>query len=242
MSGHSKWSSIKRKKAVIDAKRGKIFTKLIREITIAARDGGGDEESNPRLRQAIINAKAANMPQDNMQRAIKKGTGELEGVQYEESTLEGYGPEGVAIFMDILSDNRKRTVAEVRHLMAKYGGNLGENGSVSWMFEKKGQIVLDQGSHNEDDIFESVIDSGAEDFETDDGSCVVTTHPSELMTVRDALDKLGFSVQSVVLEMIPKNTQTVDAEKSVQVITLLEQLEDHDDIRSVFTNFNSVEG
>jgi len=144
--------------------------------------------------------------------------------------------------MDILSDNRKRTVAEVRHLMAKYGGNLGENGSVSWMFEKKGQIVLDQGSHNEDDIFESVIDSGAEDFETDDGSCVVTTHPSELMTVRDALDKLGFSVQSVVLEMIPKNTQTVDAEKSVQVITLLEQLEDHDDIRSVFTNFNSVEG
>ena len=150
MSGHSKWSSIKRKKAVIDAKRGKIFTKLIREITIAARDGGGDEESNPRLRQAIINAKAANMPQDNMQRAIKKGTGELEGVQYEESTLEGYGPEGVAIFMDILSDNRKRTVAEVRHLMAKYGGNLGENGSVSWMFEKKGQIVLDQGSHNEE--------------------------------------------------------------------------------------------
>lgn len=242
MSGHSKWASIKRKKAVIDAKRGKVFTKLIREITVAARDGGGDEEGNPRLRQAILNAKAANMPQDNMQRAVQKGTGDLDGVQYEESTLEGYGPGGVAIFMDVLTDNRNRTVAEVRHLMAKHGGNLGENGSVSWMFVKKGQIVFPQESRNEDDIFESVIDAGAEDFETDDGSCVVTTTPTELMTVRDALDELGFPVQSAELDMVPKNVQTVDSEKSNRVIALLEQLEDHDDIRSVFTNFDSAEG
>lgn len=242
MSGHSKWASIKRKKAVIDAKRGKVFTKLIREITVAARDGGGDEEGNPRLRQAILNAKAANMPQDNMQRAVQKGTGDLDGVQYEESTLEGYGPGGVAIFMDVLTDNRNRTVAEVRHLMAKHGGNLGENGSVSWMFVKKGQIVFPQESRNEDHIFESVIDAGAEDFETDDGSCVVTTTPTELMTVRDALDELGFPIQSAELDMVPKNVQTVDSEKSNRVIALLEQLEDHDDIRSVFTNFDSAEG
>ncbi len=242
MSGHSKWASIKRKKAVIDAKRGKVFTKLIREITIAARDGGGDEEGNPRLRQAILNAKAANMPQDNMQRAVQKGTGDLDGVQYEESTLEGYGPEGVAIFMDVLTDNRNRTVAEIRHLMTKHGGNLGENGSVSWMFEKKGQIVFPQDSRNENDIFESVIDAGAEDFETDDGSCVVTTTPTELMTVRDALDSLGFPIKSAELDMIPKNVQAVDAEKSNRIIALLEHLEDHDDIRSVFTNFDSVEG
>lgn len=242
MAGHSKWASIKRKKAVIDAKRGKVFTKLIREITVAARDGGGDEEGNPRLRQAVLNAKAANMPQDNIQRAIQKGTGELEGVQYEESTLEGYGPGGVAIFMDILTDNRKRTVAEVRHLMTKYGGNLGENGSVSWMFEKKGQIVFPQDTRDEEDIFDSVIDAGAEDFEADDGSCVVTTAPAELMTVRDSLDVLGFSIRSAALDMVPKNVQNVDAEKSNRVITLLEQLEDHDDIRSVFTNFDSAEG
>lgn len=241
MAGHSKWASIKRKKAVIDAKRGQVFTKLIREITVAAREGGGDEEGNPRLRQAILNAKAANMPQDNIHRAVQKGTGELEGVQYEESTLEGYGPGGVAIFMDILTDNRKRTVAEVRHLMSKHGGNLGENGSVSWMFEKKGQIVFPQDSRTDEDIFESVIDSGAEDFETDEGSCVVTTTPAELMTVRDSLDGLGFSIRSAELDMIPKNVQTVDEEKSSRVINLLEQLEDHDDIRSVFTNFDSVE-
>lgn len=240
MSGHSKWATIKRKKAAADAKRGKVFTKLIREITVAARDGGGDEDANPRLRQAVLNAKAANMPQDNIQRAIQKGTGELDGVQYEESTFEGFGPGGVAIYLEVLTDNRKRTVADIRHLMTKYGGNLGENGSVAWMFEKKGQIILEHSSGPEESVFETALDYGAEDFEAEDDSYVVTTEPSRIMEVRDNLEKSGMKIRSAEIEMLPKTTQQVDRNKENGVLNLLEILEDHDDIRAVYTNFDST--
>ena len=192
MSGHSKWATIKRKKAVTDAKRGKIFTTIIKEITIAAREGGGDADSNPRLRQAVSNAKSANMPSDNITRAIKKGTGELPGVTYEEVSYEGYGPAGVAIFMECLTDNKQRTVAEIRHLISKYGGNLSENGSVSWMFDKKGQITLKANEHEEDVVFEAALEAGAEDFEAADNVFIVSTDSSEIMSVRDALDSQGY--------------------------------------------------
>jgi len=196
MSGHSKWATIKRKKAATDAKRGKIFTTIIKEITIAAREGGGDADSNPRLRQAVSNGKSANMPSDNITRAIKKGTGELPGVTYEEVSYEGYGPAGVAIFMECLTDNKQRTVAEIRHLISKYGGNLGENGSVSWMFDKKGQITLKANGYEEDVVFEAALEAGAEDFEAADNVFIVSTDSSEIMSVRDALDSQGYEIES----------------------------------------------
>jgi len=239
MSGHSKWATIKRKKAVTDAKRGKIFTTIIKEITIAARDGGGEIDSNPRLRQAVSNAKSANMPSDNITRAIKKGTGELPGVTYEEVSYEGYGPAGVAIFMECLTDNKQRTVAEIRHLISKYGGNLGENGSVSWMFDKKGQITLKANGHEEDVVFEVALEAGAEDFEAADNVFIISTGSSEIMSVRDALDSQGYEVESANIDMVPKNLHNVDSGKEQSVITLLEALEDHDDIKSVYTNFDS---
>lgn len=239
MSGHSKWATIKRKKAATDAKRGKIFTTIIKEITIAARDGGGEIDSNPRLRQAVSNAKSANMPSDNITRAIKKGTGELPGVSYEETSYEGYGPAGVAIMMECLTDNKKRTVAEIRHLITKYGGNLGENGSVSWMFDKKGQITLQADGHDEDTVFEAALESGAEDFEADGDVYIVSTDPSQIMSVRDALEEQGYEVESANIDMVPKNMQNVESDKEQSVITLLEALEDHDDIKAVYTNFDS---
>jgi YebC/PmpR family DNA-binding regulatory protein len=241
MSGHSKWATIKRKKAATDAKRGKIFTTIIKEITIAAREGGGDADSNPRLRQAVSNAKSANMPSDNITRAIKKGTGELPGVTYEEVSYEGYGPAGVAIFMECLTDNKQRTVAEIRHLISKYGGNLGENGSVSWMFDKKGQITLKANEHEEDVVFEAALEAGAEDFEAADNVFIVSTDSSEIMSVRDALDSQGYEIESANIDMVPKNLHNVESDKEQSVITLLEALEDHDDIKAVYTNFDSVE-
>ena len=241
MSGHSKWATIKRKKAATDAKRGKIFTNIIKEITIAAREGGGDVDSNPRLRQAVSNAKSANMPSDNITRAIKKGTGELPGVTYEEVSYEGYGPAGVAIFMECLTDNKQRTVAEIRHLISKYGGNLGENGSVSWMFDKKGQITLKANEHEEDVVFEAALEAGAEDFEAADNVFIVSTDSSEIMSVRDALDSQGYEIESANIDMVPKNLHNVESDKEQSVITLLEVLEDHDDIKAVYTNFDSVE-
>ena len=241
MSGHSKWATIKRKKATTDAKRGKIFTTIIKEITIAAREGGGDADSNPRLRQAVSNAKSANMPSDNITRAIKKGTGELPGVTYEEVSYEGYGPAGVAIFMECLTDNKQRTVAEIRHLISKYGGNLGENGSVSWMFDKKGQITLKANEHEEDVVFEAALEAGAEDFEAADNVFIVSTDSSEIMSVRDALDSQGYEIESANIDMVPKNLHNVESDKEQSVITLLEALEDHDDIKAVYTNFDSVE-
>ena len=241
MSGHSKWATIKRKKAATDAKRGKIFTTIIKEITIAAREGGEDADSNPRLRQAVSNAKSANMPSDNITRAIKKGTGELPGVTYEEVSYEGYGPAGVAIFMECLTDNKQRTVAEIRHLISKYGGNLGENGSVSWMFDKKGQITLKANEHEEDVVFEAALEAGAEDFEAADNVFIVSTDSSEIMSVRDALDSQGYEIESANIDMVPKNLHNVESDKEQSVITLLEALEDHDDIKAVYTNFDSVE-
>lgn len=238
MSGHSKWATIKRKKAATDAKRSKVFTTIIKEITIAAREGGGDADSNPRLRQAIANAKSANMPSDNVTRAIKKGTGELPGVNYEESTYEGYGPAGVAIFMDCLTDNKKRTVAEIRHLITKYGGNLGENGSVSWMFDKKGQITLKVNDHDEDKVFEDALEAGAEDFEAEGENFIITTDPTDIMSVRDILESQGYEIASATLDMIPKNLQKVESDKEQSILTLLEALEDHDDIKAVYTNFD----
>ena len=239
MSGHSKWATIKRKKAATDAKRGKIFTTIIKEITIAAREGGGDANSNPRLRQAVSNAKSANMPLDNISRAIKKGTGELPGVSYEETSYEGYGPAGVAIMMECLTDNKKRTVAEIRHLITKYGGNLGENGSVSWMFDKKGQITLKADGHNEDTVFEAALEAGAEDFEADGDAFIISTDSANIMSVRDSLEEQGYEVESANIDMVPKNMQNVENDKEQSVITLLEALEDHDDIKAVYTNFDS---
>ena len=238
MSGHSKWSTIKRKKAAVDAKRGKIFTTLIKEITIAAREAGGDSTSNPRLRQAISSARDANMPQDNIKRAIMKGTGELPGVNYEECSYEAFGPGGVAIFMEVLTDNKNRTVAEVRHLITKYGGNLGENGSVSWMFDKKGQIIISKAGQNEDNLFEDSINAGAEDFDADEDNFIVKTDPLEVMNVRQMLEKDGYKVVSAIVEMLPKNLHKIEKEKSEKAIMLLESIEDHEDIKSVYTNLD----
>ncbi|HIB72663.1 MAG TPA: YebC/PmpR family DNA-binding transcriptional regulator [Candidatus Marinimicrobia bacterium] len=237
MSGHSKWSTIKRKKAAVDAKRGKIFTTLIKEITITARAGGGDPDSNPRLRHAISSARDANMPQDNIKKAIMKGTGELPGTTYEECTYEGFGPGGVAIFMEVLTDNKNRTVADIRHLITKYGGNLGENGSVAWMFDKKGQIILTRDNQDKDTLFEAAIDAGAEDFEAVDNAFIVTTDPAEIMSVRSALENKGYYVESSKVEMLPKNLHKIDDEKSKKAISLLDEIEDHNDIKSVYTNF-----
>ena len=238
MSGHSKWSTIKRKKAAVDSKRGKIFTTLIKEITIAARESGGDAGTNPRLRQAVSSARDANMPQDNIKRAIMKGTGELPGVTYEECAYEGFGPGGVAIFMEVLTDNKNRTVAEIRHLITKYGGNLGENGSVSWMFDKKGQIIISKVDQNEDNLFEDSINAGAEDFDEDEDNFIVNTDPLEMMNVRKILEDNSYKIDSAKVEMLPKNLHKIDKDKSEKAIMLLEAIEDHEDIKSVYTNLD----
>jgi len=241
MSGHSKWSTIKRKKAAIDAKRGKIFTTLIREITIAARAGGGDPASNPRLRHAISSARDANMPQDNIKKAIMKGTGELPGKTYEECTYEGFGPGGVAIFMEVLTDNKNRTVADIRHLITKYGGNLGENGSVAWMFDTKGQIILIRDNQDENTLFEAAIDAGAEDFEAVHDEFIITTDPADIMSVRNAIENKGYFVESSKVEMLPKNLHKINDENSEKAMSLLNEIEDHDDIKSIYTNFEPAD-
>lgn len=238
MSGHSKWATIKRKKAATDAKRGKVFTKLIKELMIAARDGGGYIETNPRLRQAVSTAKTANMPNDNIKRAIQKGTGELEGVSYEEFTYEGYGPGGVALFMEVLTDNKQRTVADIRHAMNKHGGNLGENGSVAWMFEKLGQITISEKGHDEDLIFEEALEAGADDFSNADGEFIITTAPSETVNVSDALSNKGYNITSSALEMVPKTTTKVEGSDVKKLMTLMEVLEDNDDIQNLYSNLD----
>jgi YebC/PmpR family DNA-binding regulatory protein len=241
MSGHSKWSTIKRKKAAQDAKRGKIFTTLIKEITVAARQGGGDESSNPRLRQAIQNARAANMPQENIKRAIMRGTGELPGVNYEEATYEGYGPGGVAILMEVLTDNRNRAVAEIRHIMTKHGGHLGENGSVAWMFDTRGQITIPRDNIDEDAMLEAALECGAEDVTVEDEVYLLSTSPSELMTVREQLEAQGYTIESAQVEKIPKSLQKVQGSTAEQVLSLLEALADHDDVKNVFANVDLEE-
>ena len=237
MSGHSKWASIKHKKGAADAKRGKIFTKIIKEITVAARLGGGDPEGNPRLRTAILSAKGSNMPGDNITRAIKKGTGELEGVHYEETTYEGYGPGGAAIFLEAMTDNKNRTVSEIRAALGKAGGNLGENGCVGWMFEKKGLITVKTDAKSEDDLMELAIDAGADDFQTVDDHYEIITAVENFETVRKALEEASVPMDIAELTRIPQNTVSLDEKKGKALLKLMDILEDHDDIQKAYSNF-----
>ena len=238
MAGHSKWANIRHRKGAQDKKRAKIFTKLIKEITIASRLGGGDISSNPRLRKAVSNAKSSNLPSDKIERAIKKGTGELEGVTYEEVTYEGYGPGGVAILINTITDNKNRTVAEIRHLLSKFDGNLGENGSVSWMFDKAGQIIMETKSESKDTVFEDAIDAGANDFYAGDNFYMISTSVDQLMLVRDRLDKGSYVIKSAEIEMVPKTNQILDDLEANKFLKLLDALEDNDDVNKVYTNFD----
>ncbi len=238
MAGHSKWANIRHRKGAQDQKRGKIFTKIIKEITIASRLGGGELTANPRLRKAVSNAKSNNIPADKIERAIKKGTGELDGVIYEEITYEGYGPGGVAILMNVITDNKNRSVAEIRHVLSKYNGNLGENGSVSWMFDKEGQIVLSSNTNNEDTIFEAAIEAGAEDFQINGDIYLVSTTSDRLMEVRDLLENFGYEIKSAEIEMVPKTIQKLEKKDSEMVLELLDALEDNDDVNKLYTNFD----
>ena len=239
MSGHSKWSTIKRKKGAIDAKRGKIFTKLIKEITVAARMGGVDPDANPRLRSAVLSAKTENMPKDNIDRAIKKGTGELEGAVYEEITYEGYGPGGVAVLVDCMTDNKNRSVADIRHYFSKSGGNLGEFGCVSWMFAKKGTILVDKESIGEEELMDMALDAGAEDVVEEDSTYQVVTLPEDFVTVREAMEEAGIKYLEASVSMVPKTIVEIADEKTArQVLKLLESLEEHDDVQNVYANFD----
>jgi YebC/PmpR family DNA-binding regulatory protein len=237
MSGHSKWATIKHKKGALDAKRGKIFTRLIKEITIAAKNGG-DPDTNPRLRTAIAAAKAENMPADNIKRAIQRGTGELPGVNYEEFSLEGYGPGGVAVLVDISTDNRNRTVSEIRHAFGKHGGNMAEAGAVSWMFHKKGDIVIPKSAAKEDDLMGIVLDAGADDLRDDGDTWEVLTAPSAYEAVLEAVKKAGIEPASSSVGMIPQNYIKLEGAQASQMIRLVEALEDHDDVQNVHSNFD----
>ena len=236
MAGHSKWAQIKRKKAVTDAKRGKLFTNLIREITVAARSGGGDPQFNPRLRLAVDTAKAANMPAENIDRAIKKGTGDQDGVDYQESGYEGYGPGGVAIFIDTLTDNANRTVADLRFVMTKYGGSLGVEGSVAWQFDRKGQIYIDAGRYDEDATLMAALEAGAEDLQRDGDSFVVTTDVPSFHAVQEALAGQGIKAEQAELAMVPKATVAVTGDEALRLLKLLDALDDVDDVQKVYSN------
>ncbi len=241
MSGHSKWATIKHKKAATDAKRGAKFTRIIKEITIAARQGGGDADSNPRLRTAVLAAKAENMPADNIKRAIQRGTGELPGVQYEELTLEGYGPGGAAMLLQITTDNRNRTVSELRHLLSKGGGNLGEAGSVAWMFQKRGAISIPKEAIGEDDLMALVLDAGADDLKDDGGSWEVLTAPEAFDKVLAAVKGKALEPANAEVAMIPQNYVKVEGKEAEQTLKLLEALEDHEDVQHVWSNFDMDE-
>ncbi len=240
MSGHNKWSTIKHKKGRADAKRGKIFTKIIREITVSARAGGGDIEANPRLRAAVTAAKAANMPADNIKRAVDRGTGDLDGVTYEEVNYEGYGPGGVAVMLECLTDNRNRTTPEVRHLFSKHGGNLGENGSVSWVFSRKGLILVSRADEMDEDVLlESALDAGAEDLDTEDPDFFrVFTVPEELHQVKEGLEAAGVVIEAAQFDMEPSTSMRLEGKKAQQMIRLMEAFEDHDDVQNVWANFD----
>jgi YebC/PmpR family DNA-binding regulatory protein len=238
MSGHSKWSTIKHKKAAKDAKRGKLFTKLIKEITVAAKLGGGDINANPRLRTAVTTARGQSMPTDNIDRAIKKGTGELEGVTYEEVTYEGYGPGGAAVLVMAMTDNRNRTVSELRHLFGRFGGNMGEAGCVAWMFSKKGILTVDKSAVEEERLIEVALDAGADDVSDDGDAFTVTTAPDAFEAVRDALEKAGIAILSASLGMVPSTTLSLTGPQAEQTLKLVEELEDHDDVQDVASNFD----
>ena len=236
MSGHSKWSTIKHKKAATDAKRGKIFTKLIKEITIAARMGGGDPEANPRLRTALNAARSENMPKDNMDRAIKKGTGELEGVNYEEVTYEGYGAGGAAVFVESLTDNKNRTVADIRYIFSKAGGNLGESGCVAYMFDKKGYLVVEKSAADEDTLMEVALEAGAEDVREDGDNFEVLTEPGDFEAVKEAIEAAGIPAIDAEITMLPQTVTPVAGKEADQMMRLMENLEDCDDVQKVYTN------
>jgi len=238
MSGHSKWHTIKHKKGATDAKRGKIFTKLIKEITVAARSGGGDEAANARLRKAVADAKAANMPNETIDRAIKRGTGDLEGVNYEEITYEGYGIGGVAVLIETMTDNRNRTVAELRHLFSKNGGNLGEAGSVAWIFDKKGYIVVDKKAKPEEELFEIALEAGADDMQDDGESFEILTAPETFEAVSEAVKSAGIEPQAAEVSMIPQNYIHLEGADAKQMLKLYEAIEDHDDVQNVYANFD----
>jgi YebC/PmpR family DNA-binding regulatory protein len=238
MSGHSKWATIKHKKGALDAKRGKIFTRLIKEITIAAKNGGGDPDSNPRLRGAIVAAKAENMPADNIKRAIQRGTGELPGATYEEFSLEGYGPGGVALLIEINTDNRNRTVSEIRHVFQKNAGNMAEAGAVSWMFHKKGDIVIPKSAAKEDDLMGIVLEAGADDLRDDGENWEVLTDPHSFEAVLEAVKKAGIQPASATVAMIPQSYIKLEGAAATQMIRLVEALEEHDDVQNVHSNFD----
>ncbi|MDY6990949.1 MAG: YebC/PmpR family DNA-binding transcriptional regulator [Thermodesulfobacteriota bacterium] len=238
MSGHSKWSTIKRKKGATDAKRGKVFTKLIKEITVAARSGGGDSDTNPRLRTAIAAAKAENMPKENIERAVKRGTGELEGVNYEEVYYEGYGPGGAAVLVESLTDNKNRTVADIRYLFSKTGGSLGEAGCVAWMFEKKGLFVLEKENVDEETLMEVTLDAGAEDIRDEEGTFEVITSIEAFEAVKKALDERGMGCTLAEITMLPQTTVKVEGKEAEQMLRLMDGLEDSDDVQRVYANFD----
>lgn len=238
MSGHSKWSTIKHKKGKEDARRGKIFTKLIKEITIAARMGGGDPNGNPRLRSAILAAKAENMPKENIERAVKKGTGELPGVAYEEATFEGYGPGGVAVLVEILSDNRKRTVADIRHIFAKNAGNLGEAGCVSWMFDKRGLIVFEKNKVDEEKLMNLAVEAGAQDVRETDKEFEVITEPAAFEPIKKQLEEIRLTPSYAEISMVPQSTVRLVGKEAQQMLRLMESLEDSDDVQHVYANFD----
>lgn len=238
MSGHSKWASIKHKKAATDAKRGKVFTRVINELAVAARMGGGDPDTNPRLRKAVADAKAANMPADNIKRAIMKGTGQLEGVSYEEMSYEGYGPGGVAVYIETLTDNKNRTVSEVRHIFSKHGGNLGESGSVAWIFQRKGYIVVEQSQASEDELMNIILDAGAEDLKEDGSNYEIFTSPEDYEAVDKALKDKGIEVAVSTLSMVPQNYVQLEGKKAEQCLKLMDALEDQDDAQHVWANFD----
>ena len=238
MSGHSKWHTIKHKKGAADAKRGRVFTKIIKEITVAARVGGGDPNGNPRLRTVLAAAKSANMPKDNIEKAIKKGTGELAGVSYDEVSYEGYGPGGVAMFVQALTDNRNRTLPEIRHLFSKFGGNLGESNCVGWMFEKKGYLVVAKAAANEDTLMEVVIEAGGDDVRDDGDNWEIFTPTERLEQVREAITGKGIAVATAEVSMVPKNTVKVEGKNAQRVLAMMEGLEEHDDVQNVWANFD----
>jgi YebC/PmpR family DNA-binding regulatory protein len=238
MSGHSKWHSIKHKKAAADSKRGRIFTRLIKEMTAAARAGGGDPDGNPRLRLAVATAKAANMPADNIKKAIMRGTGELPGVSYEDVNYEGYGPGGVAIFMHVLTDNRNRTVAELRHILSKNGGNLGETGCVGWMFERKGYFVVEKSAADEEKLLDLALGAGADDMREDGSSFEILTAPESFETVRVALETEQIPTAAAEISMIPQNNIKLEGKNAQTMVKLMEALEDHEDIQNVWANFD----
>jgi len=241
MSGHSKWAGIKHKKAKVDAQRGRVFTKIIREITVAARVGGGDPGGNPRLRTAVQAAKAVNMPADNIERAIKKGTGELEGVTYEEITYEGYGPGGVAVLVEVLTDNKNRTVGEIRKILSRHGGNLGESGCVAFLFEKKGYIQVDAAKVDEDKLMTIALDAGAEDLQGEESVFAITAAPKDFEKVRDAIVKSGIQPISAEITKLPKSSVRLEGRPAEQMLRLMEELEEHDDVQHVYANFDIPE-